>query len=145
MSTGTKPDLLRAAHELRLVLGRIVRRMRAEATLPLNQTTVLSRLDRDGELSTSALAERERMRPQSMAQTVKDLEAAGLVAGHGDPSDARRVLLTLTAAGRKALLTDRSRREDWLSGAIEQRLTAKEQETLVRAIELLDRLADGPH
>jgi DNA-binding MarR family transcriptional regulator len=129
-------------HELRLVLGRLVRRLRAEAMLPLNQTTVLARLERDGELSTSALAERERMRPQSMAQTVKDLESSGLVTRHGDPSDARRMLVALTPAGRKALAADRGRREDWLSGAIETRLSAREQETLGRAIELLRRLAD---
>jgi len=129
------------AHELRLVLGRLVRRLRAEAILPLNQTTVLARLERDGELSTSALADRERMRPQSMAQTVKDLESAGLVSRHGDPSDARRMLVSLTTAGRKALGADRERREDWLSRAIETELTAREQETLARSVELLRRLA----
>ena len=124
------------------MLGRLVRRLRAEAMLPLNQTTVLARLERDGELSTSALAERERMRPQSMAQTVKDLETAGLVVRRGDPSDARRLLLSLTPAGRKALSADRSRREDWLSEAIDSQLSAREQATLARSVELLRRLAD---
>jgi len=140
--TREQTDLVRASHELRLVLGRVIRRLRAEATLPLRVTTVLSRLEREGPLGTSDLAERERMRPQSMAETVKELEAEGWVRRDADPSDGRRQLVTLTAGGRKALAADRSRREDWLSETIAQRLTAREQETLVRAIELLARLTD---
>ena len=52
--------------------------------------TVLGRLDREGPASISDLAAAERMRPQSMAQTVRDLEAAGLVSRRPDPDDGRR-------------------------------------------------------
>jgi DNA-binding MarR family transcriptional regulator len=131
-----------ASHELRTVLGRLIRRLRAEATLPLRQMTVLARLDREGRQSTSHLAERERMRPQSMAETVKELEAAGLVERRPDPTDGRRQLIDLTESGRRTLSADRSRREDWLARAIESRLTLREQETLVRATALLARLTD---
>jgi len=124
------------------VLGRLSRRLKAEAVHPIRLTSVLARLERDGPLGTSDLAERERMRPQSMAETVKELEAEGWATRHGDPSDGRRQLVTLTSAGRKALAADRSRREDWLGEAIARRLSHREQETLARAIELLARLAD---
>lgn len=131
-----------ASHELRTVLGRLIRRLRAEAALPMRQTTVLARLEREGPQSTSDLAERERMRPQSMAETVKELEAAGFVRRDADPTDGRRQLVALTPDGRQALKTDRSRREDWLAHALAERLTAEERATLVRAIGLLERLTD---
>jgi DNA-binding MarR family transcriptional regulator len=138
-----RPDELgRAASDLRIVLGKLVRRLRAENTLPLSQASVLAHLDRAGARSASELAELERMRPQSMAETIKDLEVAGLVERSPDPADGRRLLIDLTRAGRKALADSRRRREGWLASAISSRLTQDEQKTLVDAIALLRRLAD---
>src|SRR6478672_4002770 len=113
------------AHDLRETLGRLVRRLRAEpGTLPVAHSTVLARLDREGPAGTSDLAAAERMRPQSMAQTVHDLEAAGFVSRRPDPDDGRRALVELTAKGRTTLASTRARREDWLNEAIERDLTA---------------------
>src|SRR3954452_20259281 len=91
------------AHELRETLGRLVRRLRAEPGPPAGQMAVLGRLDRLGPARISDLAAEQRMRPQSMAQTVRELEAAGLVAGRPDPADGRRTLLDLTPEGRRML------------------------------------------
>jgi DNA-binding MarR family transcriptional regulator len=133
------------ASELRVVLGRIVRRLRAERAgrrgLPLAQVVVLGRLDRGGPSGISALAAAEHMRPQSMAATVAALEAAGLVARHPDPEDRRRVAIDLTAAGREVLAADRARREGWLAEAIRTDLTARERRLLAEATGLLSRLA----
>lgn len=138
----TEPSDL--AGDLRVVLGQLIRRLRAERRgLPLGQVTVLGRLERGGPAGTSALASAERVRPQSMAATVTALEAAGLVARRPDPGDGRRTLIELTPAGRDALLADRRRREDWLADAIERDLTARERRVLAEATELLGRLADG--
>lgn len=93
-------------------------------------------------MTTSDLAAAERMRPQSMAQTVTELKRDGHVAPRPDPVDRRRILLELTEAGRTALLAERRRREDWLSNAMADELTADEQERLIDAIALLRRLAD---
>jgi DNA-binding MarR family transcriptional regulator len=75
----TKIDTARLASELRVVLGQLMRRLRAEHRFPISHGTVLGRLDREGPRSVSDLAAAERVRPQSMAQTVADLEADGLV------------------------------------------------------------------
>jgi DNA-binding MarR family transcriptional regulator len=131
------------ASELRVVLGQLMRRLRAEHSFPLSHGTVLGRLDRDGPQSVSDLAGAERMRPQSMAQTVADLEAQGLVERRPDPADRRRALVALTAEGRAALLQDRGRREGWLAGAIAERLSPAEQDVLREAVELLRRLPDA--
>src|SRR3954452_19303473 len=100
------------AHEFRETLGRLIRRLRAEAgEPPVGELSVLGRLDREGPASTSDLAAAERMRPQSMAQTVRDLESAGLVSRRPDPGDGRRVLVELTPAGRERLRVNRAQRE----------------------------------
>src|SRR5881409_1455417 len=81
------------AHELRETIGRLVRRLRAEpGTLPVPQGTVLARLDREGSAGASDLAAAERMRPQSMAQIVRELESAGLISRRSDPDDGRHTL-----------------------------------------------------
>jgi DNA-binding MarR family transcriptional regulator len=131
------------AGELRVVLGELMRRLRAVHGFSLSQGAVLGRLDRDGPCSIGQLALAERVRPQSMAQTVKDLEANCLVARREDPADARRALVRLTAEGRSVLASDRRQREGWLAGAIAHELSAEEQVTLGKAVELLRRLTDG--
>jgi DNA-binding MarR family transcriptional regulator len=104
---------------------------------------VLGRLDRDGPSSISALAVCERMRPQSMAQIVHDLETAGLVSRRPDPADGRRAFVELTAAGLDILQTTRATRETWLTEALERELDADERALLHEALALLRRVADA--
>jgi DNA-binding MarR family transcriptional regulator len=131
------------AHELRETLGRVVRRLRAEPGPPVAQLTVLGRLYRDGPASTSDLATVERMRPQSMAQTVRDLEDAGLVSRRPDPDDGRRAFVELTAPGREVVRATRARRETWLTQTLDRELDAQERALLHEALALLGRVADA--
>lgn len=141
MSTRTDTALI--ASELRVVLGQLMRRLRSEHRFPLSHGAVLGRLDREGPQSVSELAVAERVRPQSMAQTVGELEADGLVARRPDRSDRRRASVELTEQGRETLLGDRRQREGWLAEAIDADLSTDEQVVLARAVELLRRLAEG--
>jgi DNA-binding MarR family transcriptional regulator len=138
----TRTDAAPLAGELRIVLGRLMRRLRAEHGFSLAQGAVLGRIDRDGPQSISDLAGRERMRPQSMAQTVSDLERDGLVERSPDPDDRRRALISLTAGGRSLLTSSRRRREGWLERAIEE-LPSEDRSTVERAVVLLAHLADS--
>jgi len=135
-----KPAAL--ASDLRLVLGQLMRRLRAEHTFSLTQGAVLGRLDREGSLSTVELAAAERVRPQSMGQTLAELESQGLIARRPHETDGRRTLIDLTDDGRRVLAEDRKRRIGWLAEAIDRELSAEEQETLDRAVALLARLAE---
>jgi DNA-binding MarR family transcriptional regulator len=134
-------QVVRAASELRLVLGQLVRRLRAEYAFPVAQASVLSRLDREGPQTTSALAATERVRPQSMAQTLADLEAEALVSRRPDPEDRRQVLIELTARGSERVAESRGRREDWLAAAIAAELSPEEQQALLSTVPLLQRLS----
>ncbi len=124
------------------MLGALIRRLRAQHGFPLGQGAVLGRLDRGGPQSVSDLAAAERVRPQSMAQTVSDLESDGLVERRPDPNDGRRALVELTAQGRETLVADRRRRDGWLAQAIDRDLSPDEQNVLSEAVELLRRLAE---
>jgi len=138
----TEPTAL--ANDLRLVLGRLIRRLRAERRgLTLGQVTVLGRLDREGPAGTSDLAAGERVRPQSMAATVAALAAAGLVERRPDPVDRRRILIALTAHGRETLAADRRRRDAWLAEALQNDLSERERAVLAEAATLLARIADS--
>jgi DNA-binding MarR family transcriptional regulator len=142
-ATSSKTDPALVASELRVVLGHLLRRLRAEHGFPLSQGAVLGRLDREGAQSVSDLAHAERVRPQSMGQTVGELEAENLVVRHPDPVDRRRALVELTETGRAMLAHDRSRREGWLAQAIASGLSVEEQSVLRDAVELLRRLAEN--
>jgi DNA-binding MarR family transcriptional regulator len=138
----TRIDSGPLASELRVVLGHLIRRLRGEHRFSLSQGSVLGRLDREGPQSTSKLASAERVRPQSMGQTVSELESQGLIARRPDPADGRSALIELTETGRAELSEDRGRREGWLAGAIEESFSDEEREVLDEAVRLLARLAE---
>jgi DNA-binding MarR family transcriptional regulator len=138
----TSPDPAELAAELRLVLGQLIRRIRAESSFPMPKAVVLGRLDRQGPQTVSDLAAAERMRPQSMAQTVSDMEEAGLVERRGDPADRRRMLVDLTKDGRDLLEANRRERVGWLAEGIDQELSASERAAVAKALPLLQRLTE---
>ena len=74
----TGPQAL--AGELRVLTGRLKRRLREQAHLgdfTPSQTAALGRLRREGPATVTALAKAEGMRPQSMGAIIAVLEAAG--------------------------------------------------------------------
>ena len=133
------------AAELRVVLGLLKRRLRAQANkgeLSLSQVAVLGTLDREGPATVTTLARAEGVRPQSMGATVAVLQEAGLVGGTPDPTDGRQVMLSLTDTARAWLKASRAAREDWLSQAIRSHLTPAEQQELATALRLLRRIVE---
>ena len=113
------------AAELRVALGQIFRRVRAEHGFPMGQGAALGALDREGPQSISDLAAGAKMRPQSMAQTVKELEESGYVERRPDPHDGRRSIVELTPQGLERLQADRRRRDGWLARTLDEELTAR--------------------
>jgi DNA-binding MarR family transcriptional regulator len=139
---GATIDTNLLASELRIVIGHLVRRLRAEHRFSLSQATVLGRLDRAGTMSIGDLAVAERVRPQSMTQTVSDLQDDGLIERLSDPTDGRRTLVSLTERGLEVLEADRRQREGWLAEAINEDLSPEEQKVLGEAIDLIRRVAE---
>jgi DNA-binding MarR family transcriptional regulator len=137
---------LALAGDLRVVISQLRRRLREQASfgdMTWSQTSVLSRLDREGPATVTSLARAEGMRPQSMGATVSALQAAGLVSGSPDPRDGRQTILSLTGACQEWIRAGRAAKEDWLFRAIQSKLSPEEQVELARAVEVLKRLAEG--
>ena len=130
------------AAELRMALGQIFRRVRAEHGFPMGQGAALGALDREGPQSISDLAAGAKMRPQSMAQTVKELEESGYVERRPDPHDGRRSIVELTPQGLERLQSDRRRRDGWLARTLDEELTREERATLAAAAPILRRIAN---
>jgi DNA-binding MarR family transcriptional regulator len=134
------------ALELRLAVGLLRRRLRqapVERDLTLPETAALARLDRGGPSGASALARAEQISPQSMGATLAGLEARGLIARAPDPDDGRRVVLSLSDAGRRALRDRRAARTEQLARALAENFTEAELEQLEAAAPLLERLAES--
>jgi DNA-binding MarR family transcriptional regulator len=139
------PELVRAASDLRVTVGRIARRLRqahAVGELTLSEVSVLYRLEHQGATSPGVLADEERVRPQAMGATLAALEQRELVQRHPDEIDRRRVTMSVTAAGRAVLVDRRSESTQRLARAIGAEFSPAEQRKLLAALPLLDRLAE---
>ena len=140
------PDVTDVARALRASIGLLLRRMRqvqAEGELTLPESAALTRLDRGGPSTASALARLEQISPQSMGATLSALEARGLVERRPDPGDGRRVLLSVTSAGRQVLQSKRNARTERLAKALAAGFTPSEVRQLEAAAPLLERLAQS--
>ena len=125
------PDVHEVAGAIRVSIGLLLRRMRqapADGELTLPESSALTRLDRGGPATSSALARLEQISPQSMGATLSALEARGLVERHPDPADGRRVVISLSEAGLQALRNKRNARVEQLARALSSGFTDSVQE-----------------
>ncbi len=145
MSEPDDPALSETATGLRVVLAKLSRRLRAEASrdeLTSSQKIVMTHLEQAGPTTISGLARIDSVRPQSMSATVAALEAAGLVQGAPDPRDGRQTLYSMTPAWIETLRVGRAAREDWLFRAMKAKLSAAEIDELAGSLRLLARLVE---
>jgi DNA-binding MarR family transcriptional regulator len=104
-----------------------------------NQLSAMSVLLNNGDLLMGELAAAEKMQPPSMTRIVNGLEARGYVARRPHPDDRRQCLVTLSDEGRKILLANRRRRDEWLAVRIAQ-LAPAERDVLREAIGILEKV-----
>ncbi|GAA5191292.1 hypothetical protein GCM10023322_48330 [Rugosimonospora acidiphila] len=134
------------AVRLSVALKRLRSRLREEAGITrtgftLTQLALLSRLIEEGPATATALAATEHVSQQAIAQSVAALKAAGLVGTAPDASDRRKVMISVTDAGREQHDSLLASREAWLVRAIDKIIAPEERASLDTAIELLERLA----
>lgn len=145
MSDDLDPDAVAAALLASLsVLVRRVRQVPVDGGLTMPERTALSRLDRLGPTTSSALAREVQITAQAMGATLGTLRDRGLVERRRDPDDGRRVVLTVTDAGRQALKDKRNARAELIARALTGgTFTGAELERLAAAAPLLERLAQN--
>ena len=134
------------AEALRGFIGNLKRQMRAQShagELSWSQLSMLSRLERDGSSTVTAVARAEGVRPQSMGATIREFEAAGYVTGAPDPNDGRQTLWSVTPAARDLVEAARAARQDWLQSTLQKNYTQSERDELIRAVKLLERIFES--
>ncbi len=139
------PDPKDVAAALRVSIGLFYRRLRqapVQEGLALPETLALSRLDRAGAATPGELARIEHISPQAMGVTLSVLEEQGLVERRPDPADGRRVIVSLTEAGRRAARDKRTARTEQLAKALSEGFTGEELRTLLAAAALIERLGE---
>jgi DNA-binding MarR family transcriptional regulator len=144
-SSAVSASAIQAATHLRIVVGRIRRRLREAydpEELSVSQISVLTRLEKHGPASISELAAAERVRQQSLGAIVSVLAERGLVERGSDPNDGRRTVVSLSPTGRASVGDKRASGEEWLARLLQDRLTETERRQLISAMELLDRITD---
>jgi DNA-binding MarR family transcriptional regulator len=141
MRTTSQADL---AVRLRLVIARTARRLRQQAgeELSPSQATALATIDRNGPLTPSELAVRERIQRPTATRLIARLEEAGLVDRTPDPLDRRSCVVSLTPAGGELLGRVRTRKDAYLARRLRD-LDADERATLDRAAAILERVLEG--
>ena len=139
------PDSHDVANRLRPVLLQLNRHLRRETHalgLTSGQVTVLWIIRNNPGIGVNELAGREGMSAPSMSGHVDRLEAGGFVERlRAETGDRRRVGLTITRAGVRALDDVRRRRTAWLSRRLEN-LSPAELQRIDAALDALARLAE---
>lgn len=127
--------------DLRLACLRIARRNRFESVVqvPPHQAAVLVCIER-GAASAGEIAEREKISAPTVSRTIASLVDAGWVSRTGNPADGRRIILSITESGRRALEETRKAREEWMSKRLKQ-LGDEEVALLEAALPVLERVA----
>lgn len=127
--------------DLRLACLRIARRNRFESVVqvPPHQAAVLICIER-GAASAGEIAEREKISAPTVSRTIASLVDAGWVSRTGNPADGRRIILSITESGRRALEETRKAREEWMSRRLKQ-LGDEEVALLEAALPVLERVA----
>ncbi len=144
-SVASVPDVTEVAGALRVAVGLVVRKLRQApyaGELTLAESSALSRLERGGPATSSDLARVDRISPQSMGVTVAALLDRGLIERNRDPQDGRRIVLSITAAGRRTLGDKRGARTEHIAAALRDGFSAGELRHLESATALLERLAE---
>ncbi|SEG81051.1 DNA-binding transcriptional regulator, MarR family [Actinacidiphila yanglinensis] len=143
MSDDLDPGAVSAALLASLsVLLRRVRHVPVDGGLTMPERTALSQLERSGPTTSSALAREVQITAQAMGATLGALRSRGLVDRRPDPDDRRRVVLTVTDAGRQALKDKRNARVELVAQALTSgAFSPEELEQLAAAAALLERLA----
>jgi DNA-binding MarR family transcriptional regulator len=126
-------------------VGVFVRRLRRHPIpggLTAPEMSALSVLDRRGALPPSTIARAEQITPQAIGATMAALEQRGLVERTQDPADGRRVLMSLTEAGRLLVSDKHSARTQQIARLLDEGFTDDELRTLSAAAPLIERLGD---
>lgn len=134
---------LRIAQRLRLVvdrLRRVVRQAGLVEGLSRTEEATLSRLERVGPLTTAELADREKVRAQTMSTVVRALVERGFARKTPDSSDRRREQVHITQTGLEMMTSVNKLRDKDLAALLEREFTSEQRAQLAETLSWLENL-----
>ena len=142
----TKINENELASNLRIAISRLVKVIRNEvkhdALLSLTERSTLSLIDQQPKMLPSELAAKEKVTSQSMSQIINKLSLNGFIKKTTSVTDKRKVIITITAKGKKFIELKRTKSQEWLAKSILEKTSQKEKEIVVSAIKVLNKLVD---
>lgn len=137
-------DEAELAARLRLVLGRLQRRLRQQTPggLTSSQASALASVEELEPVRLSELAAVEGISMPTLSRLVGGLETLRLLIRKPDPADGRAAQLHITDAGREQLERLRTERSAYLIGRL-RTLDAPQRAALADALDVLETLAKG--
>ena len=137
-------DVYRLQKQLKRLHRRVTRELPAgEGGPSYSAQQVLVALERAGRaLRPGEHAAELQMTTSNVAATLRSLEADDLVIRRPDPEYGRKALVSLTSGVAKLIAEVRRGKHAWLQRAMSDALAVEEQQLLLRAGDLMQRLAD---
>lgn len=132
------------AVRLRRAIARVARQLNTSATdegLTPTQASVLALIVGHGPVGLPELVRLEHLNPTMLSRVLGRLDELGLIDRSPDPDDLRSVSVSVTGDGRKVHARIKAQRADAVSNAA-TRLSEREQQALIDALDALDHLAD---
>lgn len=135
---GPPLDFLRRVWELNHALERLSSRMERTIGVTAQQRLVLRCVGKRPGITASELAGLLHLDPGTVSTSLRRLSERGLMRGSSDPTDGRRVALSLSASGRKLDVAATGTVEH----AVESLLRQTRKQEIESAAMVLARLAD---
>jgi len=138
-------DILLAS-SLRSIVSLMHKRLRKQVNTPvsysMSEALTLSHLCNAESLSPSELAGLIWVKTQSMSEVLVHLKEMGLITKTQSLTDKRKFAISITEEGRRVVEQSRYERDEWLSNAIDNKLTAAEKKVLTEAVKLMEKLSE---
>ena len=140
----TNSDAKQCATRLRRAVQLLARRLRPplQDGISAAKLSVIGQIYRDGAMSPTELARRERVKLATLTRLLAELVADGWLVREIDSADGRRSLLRLTVSGRKRLIAAAQASDAPLAEAITNTINVEERDLLLKACALLERIGD---
>lgn len=140
-------DYLKISSALRTAISLLHKRLRKQMysteSYSITEITTLGRLYRQGQLLPSELATLAKVKAQTMSQILKKMEKQNVIVRNPCETDKRKTFISLTDSGRKLVKQIRYERDEWLTNAIRKNLNREERRILIRAIDIIKKLAES--
>lgn len=139
-------DIEELSSSLRSAISRLHKSLRKQMspaqTYSMTELETIGFLSRHETLMPTELAALTRVKTQSMSQILSKIEEQGIIKRTPSKEDKRKVYISLTATGKKLVEKTKYEGDAWLKGKMEEVLTDKERDTLIKALPILEKLIE---